>query len=430
MKKKETVWIVSQYAGAPGIGMQYRQFQFAKELKKLGHEVVIISGSFSHLYRHLPTTNSTFTHDEIEGVPYLWVKNPKYAKSISIGRFWNMLIFAWRLLFLPTHELPQPTLVVVSSPSMLPIKAALKWKKKFNTQVFFEVRDIWPLTLQELGGLSNTHPLVSFMRHYEKMAYTHADKVISLLPNAQAHYEAGGMAPEKFVYIPNGIEIGEGGNGLERDGEGGNGLEKVGEGERRLDKRLARRDTLLKDIDQEKVIVGYGGSLGTANALDYLLDAAELLVNETKLHFVLVGKGDDVNHLKSRAKDLPNVSIYPPVEKKEFLALLDQFDICYLGLRPDSLFRFGVSPNKLFDYMQAAKPIIFNIDSGNKPVDEAQCGISVIPGDTGALCDAILALLRMSEEERNKLGQNGKNFALANHTYPILVERLLASMYE
>ena len=415
MKKKETVWIVSQYAGAPGIGMQYRQFQFAKELKKLGHEVVIISGSFSHLYRNLPTTTSTFTHDEIEGVPYLWVKNPKYAKSISIGRFWNMLLFAWRLLFLPTHELPKPTLVVVSSPSMLPIKAALKWKKKFNTQVFFEVRDIWPLTLQELGGLSNTHPLVSFMRHYEKMAYTHADKVISLLPNAQAHYEAGGMAPEKFVYIPNGIESEN---------------EKQNENEKLNEKEKGRENTLLKDIDEGKVIVGYGGSLGTANALDYLLDAAELLVNEPKLHFVLVGKGDDVNHLKSRAKDLPNVSIYPPVEKKEFLALLDQFDICYLGLRPDSLFRFGVSPNKLFDYMQAAKPIIFNIDSGNKPVDEAQCGISVIPGDTGALCDAILALLRMSAEERNKLGQNGKNFALANHTYPILVERLLASMYE
>lgn len=413
MNKKETVWIVSQYAGAPGIGMQYRQFQFAKELKKMGHEVVIISGAYSHLYRNLPISNGAFTFQEIEGISYCWVKNPKYAKSISIGRFWNMLIFAWRLLFLPTQELPSPTLVVVSSPSMLPIKAALKWKKKFNTQVFFEVRDIWPLTLQELGGLPPSHPLVLFMRRFEKMAYTNADKVISLLPNAQAHYEAGGMAPEKFVYIPNGIEVED-------------EMEKVREGER----KLKRQETLLKDIDEGKVIVGYGGSLGTANALDYLLDAAELLVNEPKLHFVLVGKGDDVAHLKSRAKDLPNVSLFPPVEKNEFLQLLQQFDVCYLGLRPDPLFRFGVSPNKLFDYMQAAKPIIFNIDSGNKPVDEAKCGISVLPGDTGALCDALLALLRMSEDERKKLGENGRNFALANHTYPILVKRLLASMYE
>lgn len=408
MNKKETVWIVSQYAGAPGIGMQYRQFQFAKELKNMGHEVVIISGAYSHLYRNLPISNGAFTFQEIEGISYCWVKNPKYKKSISIGRFWNMVIFAWRLLFLPTQELPTPTLVVVSSPSMLPIKAALKWKKKFNTQVFFEVRDIWPLTLQELGGLSASHPLVLFMRRYEKMAYTHADKVISLLPNAQAHFEAGGMSPEKFVYIPNGIE-GENWNGTAHAKKDWKGLEKIGE---------------------DKVIVGYGGSLGTANALDFLLDAAELLVNETKLHFVLVGKGDDVAHLKSRAKELPNVSILPPVEKSEFLQLLQRFDICYLGLRPDPLFRFGVSPNKLFDYMQAGKPIIFNIDSGNKPVDEAHCGISVMPGDTGALCDAILALLRMSNDDRKKLGENGRNFALANHTYPILVQRLLASMYE
>jgi glycosyltransferase involved in cell wall biosynthesis len=75
--------------------------------------------------------------------------------------------------------------------------------------------------------------------------------------------------------------------------------------------------------------------------------------------------------------------------------------------------------------MQAAKPIIYNIDSGNKPVDEAQCGISVTPGKTQELIEAIETLTALSQNERFEMGQRGRNFVLEHHTYHSLAKKLI-----
>ena len=83
-------------------------------------------------------------------------------------------------------------------------------------------------------------------------------------------------------------------------------------------------------------------------------------------------------------------------------------DVLYIGLQKQSLFRFGISPNKMFDYMMAAKPIIQAIDAGNNLVGEADCGIDVEPDNVGEISKAILALKSMPEEERRRLGENGK----------------------
>jgi glycosyltransferase involved in cell wall biosynthesis len=78
--------------------------------------------------------------------------------------------------------------------------------------------------------------------------------------------------------------------------------------------------------------------------------------------------------------------------------------------------------------MQAGKPILYNIDSGNKPVDEARCGISVSPGKTNELVDAIEKFAAMSPEERNELGMNGKNYVLQHHSYSKLATHLISCL--
>jgi glycosyltransferase involved in cell wall biosynthesis len=397
----KNIWFVSQYAGAPGIGMQYRQFLFCTELQKRGHRASIISSKFSHLYNELPKKSE----QTIDGIYYHWIDTPHYRKSISIGRFWNMVVFAIRILFLNDKNLGTPDLIVVSSPSMLPIVAALKWRRKFRCKVFFEVRDIWPLTLQELGGLSKYHPLVLFMRYFEKMAYQKSDLILSLLPNAKDHYVAGGMAPHKFRYLPNGVET-----------------EK-----QNVQNEIVDWGINFKETD---FIVGYGGSIGKANALHYLIEAAKTLQNQTQIHFVIVGKGDELANLKNQAEGLNNVHFIPPMEKSKFLMALQQFDLCYIGLEKEPLFRFGVSPNKLFDYMMAKKPILFSIDSGNRPVDEAQCGWSVSSADVTAIAHAIVDASNLSKEKLNTLGNNGFNFVVKNHSYKILCDQLLSWLDE
>jgi glycosyltransferase involved in cell wall biosynthesis len=400
----KTIWFVSQYAGGPDIGMQYRHYQLSRELKQQGHRALIISGSFSHLYRNPPSITRNGQQQIIDGVEYVWVKNPRYTKSISLGRFWNMLVFAWNILRIDVRNLPKPDAVVVSSPSMLPIVAALKWRRRFGCKVFFEVRDIWPLTLQELGNLSRIHPLVVFMRYFEKLAYQKSDLVVSLLPNAADHYKKGGMPVGNFRYLPNGVES-----------------------------ELIQSDYELHwptGIGESDFVIGYGGSIGKANALKYLIEAAQLLRDEKSIHFVLVGKGDQLEALMRQAEGLDNVHFLPPVEKRVFLSMIKKFDLCYIGLERESLFRFGVSPNKLFDYMLAQRPVLYAIDSGNKPVDEAKCGWSVEAAHPIGIAEAIRLAANTEDAELQRMGLNGYRFVMENHTYHHLAQRLVSFVNE
>jgi glycosyltransferase involved in cell wall biosynthesis len=114
-----------------------------------------------------------------------------------------------------------------------------------------------------------------------------------------------------------------------------------------------------------------------------------------------------------------------PIPKDLIPAFLDKMDILYIGLQKQPLFRFGISPNKLIDYMMAGKPIIQAIEAGNDIVSEAHCGISVEPGNPDKVRQAILKLIRLSDQEKRDLGKNGTDYVIKNHDYNTLSEQFL-----
>ena len=88
--------------------------------------------------------------------------------------------------------------------------------------------------------------------------------------------------------------------------------------------------------------------------------------------------------------------------------MLAACDVCYIGLTADPLFKFGVSPNKLFDYLISGKPVLYGIDSGKfKPVERYDAGLTVPAEDPQALADAIRRIHAMPEQERRRMGENG-----------------------
>lgn len=198
------------------------------------------------------------------------------------------------------------------------------------------------------------------------------------------------MTRDKFHYVPNGIVLSDWNNpkGIPEE----HGL-------------------LLSKLRAEgKFIVGFAGAHGIANSLYAVIDAVSSLT-EQNVVLVLVGGGQEKENLIKYAhkKGVTNVYFLLPINKLAIPNLLKEMDVLYIGLQKQSLFRFGISPNKMFDYMMAAKPIIQAIDAGNNLVREADCGIDVEPDNVSEISKAILALKSMSEEERRKLGENGKN---------------------
>jgi glycosyltransferase involved in cell wall biosynthesis len=395
------VWFVNQYAGSPRRGMEFRHYELGRALVALGHTVIVISGSYSHLFANAPATAATYTLEDLDGLRYCWVKVPAYGRAASVGRVWNMFAFMARLYRLPLGRLPAPDAIVVSSPSLFPILPAARWARRFGARLIFEVRDIWPLTLQELGGFSRFNPLVALMGWFERRAYRVADAVVSVFPAAQPHMVAQGMAPAKFTVIPNGASP----DAL---------LEPVG----------PAPEKVLEQTRGHPFTVGFVGTLALANCIDVLIEAARLLAGED-VEFVIVGQGSEEDRLRAMAADLPRVAFVGPVDKPEVPATLRAFDVCYIGYRRSPLYRFGISSNKVFDYMAAARPIILAADAANDWIGEAQCGLTIPPADPVALAEAIRMMRAMTPEERARLGANGRAFVEREHTYARLAERYL-----
>jgi len=398
---QNTIWFVCQYAGSKYHGMGYRPYYLAKELVRCGYDVYVISSSFTHQYTMLPDIKGFLTHEIIDGINYIWVKVPKYKGSKSVGRALSMIFFMLNLFRMKIKSVPKPHTIVVSSPSPFPILSAQRWARKTHAQLIFEVRDIWPLTLIELGRFGKRNPFIVFMQWFENYAYKKSDYVVSVLPLAENHMTAHGLTKERFAYIPNGIQV-----------EG-------------LGKNEALNEDYLLRIPQNRFIVGYAGAVGIANALDSLIDAAELLTEYEEISILIVGNGGEEERLKKKAEHLKNVVFLEAVPKSQVGAILKHFDVCYIGLKNVPLFRFGVSPNKLFDYMRAGKPVVYAINSGNDPVKDAECGLSVDAENPSAIADAIIKLYDMVPEERNRLGNNGKEYVVAHHSYTRLAQKYI-----
>lgn len=392
---KKNIWIINQYTGSPFHGMNFRSYYIAKEFMQNGHDVTVFSGSYSHLLNNLPKTTGLFTKEKVDDIDYIWVKVPKYKSSKSLGRIISMFAFMINLFFFNIFRMKKPDVIIVSSLSLFPVLNAYIWSKIFKIEFIFEVRDIWPLTLIELGHISKKHPLVIVLGWFEKFGYKKAKYVVSLLANAKEYMLSRGMDESKFVHIPNGVNLEEVQNYKEVS------------------------DEIKYSLPKDKFIVGYVGTLGIANAMEYLLEAAKKLKDNSNIHFVLVGKGGAKKSLQDYCidNDMKNVIFIDPIEKTQVQGMLKLFDICYIGWHDEKIYRHGISANKIFDYMYSGKPILHSFSIKDNIIQKAHCGLTVEPENSEKIKEAILQLSSYSIKELDSMGNNAKRYVIENHSY-------------
>lgn len=398
------ILVINHYAGSPEHGMEFRPYYLAREWMKMGHNVLNIGGTYSHLRRKQPEREGMET---VEGVEYSWVKVNKYDGN-GVGRIISMFLFIGKLMCRYKKYLNgfAPDVVVASSTYPLDIYPARKIAKRFNAKLIYEVHDLWPLSPMELGGYSAKHPFIMVMQTAEDYCYKHVNGVVSILPKAEEHMKERGLANGKFHCVPNGIVIEDWENPTEMPDEHKN---------------------LLNQLHSEgKFVIGYAGAHGPANSLESVIDAVEN-IKDKGVELVLIGTGQDKEKLTKYAqeKGCKNVHFLPPINKMAIPTLLSEMDALYVGLQKQSLFKYGISPNKMYDYMMAGKPIVQAIDAGNNIVEEAKCGIYAEPENAKSIGEAILKIKEMSNEEREELGRNGHEFVLKNHTYQVLAEKFI-----
>jgi len=232
-----------------------------------------------------------------------------------------------------------------------------------------EIRDLWPDFAIDMGVLKN--PLLIYMsRGLEKFLYSNCD---NLLVNSPAYIDyliKKGISEDKITLISNGVDP------AMFSGKG--------------DAKLIRQEFDLND----QFIVTYTGALGIANDIPTILRAARRLKSLSDIRFLLVGDGKERKTLQTLAKEwnLSNVIFIGSKPKYKINEILAASDACIATLQNIPMFRMTY-PNKVFDYMAAARPTILAIDGIIRDIiEKSGGGIFVPPGDDGAVANAILRL--------------------------------------
>lgn len=397
------IWIVSHYTTTPRYSGSSRHFDFSKELLKRGHSVTIFASSIHYqvLKETINYSGKRFVIEEIEGIRFVWIKSYPYNKN-NWKRFVNMLSFSMNTYKIAKKiGLEKPSILFGSSIHLFAVYTAHLLSKKFRVPLVMEVRDLWPETLIDFG-FSRWHPLVIVLAFLEKFLYKRSKKIISLLPNAGKYIETLGIPTDKIVYIPNGVD-----------------LEKFAP-------TPGEQSTQNNQLESP-FYVTYAGAIGIPNNIVVLIAAAEQLYKEyPKIKFLIVGAGREKARLIEtvRRKGLLNVEFRDPVPKKNLVTILKNSEILFAALKGVKLFEYGISLNKLFDYMAAGKPVITSINSSNNPVKEANAGICVLADRHGEIADAIIKLYQLPGTERHAMGERGFEFVKKNYSIPILTDKL------
>ena len=401
------IFLINHYAGSPEMGMEYRPYYLAKEWIKLGHTVTILAATFSHIRHTNPDFETEITEQNVDDINYIWIKTPKYQGN-GIARTKNMFSFIKKTLYKSSFFVKKykPDIVIASSTYPSDNYVAKKISKLSGAKFIYEVHDLWPLSPIELGGMNKYHPFIVAMQHAENFAYHKADAVVSMLPKTKEHMTSKGLNPKKWHFIPNGIVVDEWNKNV------------------KLNKNYYDIISNLKK--RNKFIIGYTGGHALSNSLITIIEAAKKISKiDIDIQFVLVGNGNEKKNLIEQSKGLENILFLNSIPKQEIPSLLSLMDVLIITWNKSPLYRFGINPNKIFDYMMASKPIIHAVDAPNNFVDEAKCGIAVDAENTDGIINSIIKFKQMPKDELIKMGQNGHEFVKNNYDYKVLAKKYI-----
>lgn len=410
--QKKTVWIFNHYAHGTYFNKGGRHYWFAKNLLKKGYEPTIFCASTRHNSdMSVDIPGGTYQLKSVEKIPYVFVKTTKYKNGIErIKNMWNFYKNLYPSSAEYGKEYGKPDVILASSVHPLTLLAGIKIAKKYNVPCICEIRDLWPETIVQYGTLKKNSLVAKLLYKGEKWLYNKADKLIFTIPGGKDYVEEIGLSSSKVRYINNGVDLEEYNKNKEE---------------------FIYSDEHLDNPSTFKIL--YTGSMGVANELTYLVQAAEKVQEKgiDNIQFILFGNGSQRGKLKEyvQNKGLTNIVFKEKVEKKFIPNILSKSDLNVFTGKHIPLYKYGLSLNKLFDYIASGKPTLSNIESGYDILVKHDCGKSVKGGSVEALVDGILEFYNMDQKEYDQYCENSLT-AIQNYDFKILTDKLEAIIIE
>lgn len=380
-----------------------RHYEFARHLAQRGHQVTVLAGTRSYLSG---APQAPAGREQLQpGLLVLRSRVPSGGQRSFLRRGLGFLAFLSSSLGAGL-TVRGVDVVWGTSPPLTQALAAWALARLKGVPWVFEVRDLWPDFAVAMGVLRH-RLLIRLAKALERFLYRRADRLVINSPGFQEPVQREGGEAARITLVANGVDSAA--FELEADGEALRALHGL----------------------QGRFIVVYAGAHGPANDLGVVLRAAQVLRDDPRIVFLLVGDGMEKAALRKQAAELEltNLRFLPPMPKAGIPELFAAADCGLAVLKAIPLFA-TTFPNKVFDYMAAAKPVVLAIDGPiRQVVEEAEAGIAVPPGDAQAMAAAVARLADHPELCR-RMGQRGRECVKAGYERSQQAERMEAVFAE
>ncbi len=384
-------YVDSDQAGGGGT----RHCQHIRTFMQLGFQVTLITSYVEHSRRIIPPEyRDTKIAQERQGDLTLLktYAYPNYGHDFRT-RMLNYLSF---MLFAVVAGLKTPPcdLVFASSPSLFVGVAGYVLSRLKRVPFVFEVRDLWPESVPVMGGLRSP-VLYKLATWLARFLYRRAERIIAVTEGIKQGIIQAGVPESKIVFVPNGMDD---------------------------DLYATLSSERAAQVRQEygwgdRFVALYAGCLAHSDGLPAIVHAAATLSELDDFFFVFLGNGEAKSRLM-QIKDeyhLSNVMFIPSLPKRRVPDFITAANVCLMPLKRDDFFHMHL-PNKLFDYMAGARPVIAAVPPGEAQtlVERAEAGVVIPPEDEASLAAALLHL-RDDPEACQRYGQNGRRYVMAHY---------------
>ncbi len=394
------IWFISKYGGTPGNGNYMRNFFFCREFAAKKHNVYFFNSYYQfNTSRH--KLKSFYNLVISDGVYNYQINGPRISNGFSYKRVYSWFVFEFNLLRLVLFNLREgrPDVVIVKSISLFSIISGLILKLRFKTKLVVEITDIWPKTLIEIGNYSTYNPLVFLLGLIEKIGYKYADALIGSMPNLKEHIQSILKYDKEVFYIPQGYSFFNSNTAISK----------------KLDFSNTGVFTII-----------YAGTLGSANQIDDLVAVAKILDSRrVKCHFYFLGDGPLKLHYKNETAHLNNVSFLDPLPREQVSGFLSKFDLLIIAWKKSELYAYGISPNKLMDYMNSGRPILMSYSGFPSLFESDKYCFLVEAENVDQIASKIEEIICMPSSLLDSMGKSALETLHKFHSYELLAANYL-----
>ncbi len=356
--------------------------ELAVQLYKNGHSVSVLTPYYG--------INERYKITFMDGIEVIYFRNGKLKNISKFKRALNETLLSFNAYKNCYNFFIKSSFdgIIYFSPSIFfgPLVSILKKKWKCNTYLI--LRDIFPQWAVDNGLINKWSLIHIYFRFFERLNYKSADRIGVMSNSNLKYFSKRFKSINKFEVLFNWASI-----------------------TKRSKPKIKYRKKLFL---QDKIVFFYGGNIGYAQQIINLIYLAKELLYRNDIHFVYVGKGDEVNMLVNNIKsnNLSNVTYLPPVNQDEYLQMLNEFDIGLFSLHPDH--KTHNFPGKLLGYMNYEKPILGCVNSGNDLKDFINKNKAGFVSDTLNHEELVKNALKLVKniKLRISMGNNGKKLLI------------------